>query len=382
MFSCAKNNNNNIIKKFINFLCPKNSAYVALDNDDDETVAVNSNDPLGDDDDGKIVVNSNDSVTIATCSSHDSSFFLATEEEDDFLDEIRKNNNVIPTEEEDGFIAVWLNQFDEIKKRKNNNGSHDDNNDNKNNITTIIITTTTATTTNDGEQELQNDDFFAVWLNQFEEVKKRKKNNARISVQCRVEEEDEAAASSNNKEDEIFDPTEDMIESVFGFFFGKKEEEPMGMKRFWKERFPKQYEGTTDAKKYGFEFRPLSFHRYNPKGWVGYDEASTNRDRALWDNLHWTEKNRDEQTRKTIPKKYLLGKRDAYNRIFLVLGILLHVSNTAWKIYTKTGWRMTQIMMTIKKTAATSAMKKTIGSLSRTLRLGSYSYKNKRRQWN
>ena len=88
---------------------------------------------------------------------------------------------------------------------------------------------------------------------------------ARISVQWQVEEEDEAAASSNNEEDEIFDPTEDMIESVFGFFFGKKEEEPMGMKRFWKERFPKQYEGMTDAKKYGVEFRPLSFHRYHPK---------------------------------------------------------------------------------------------------------------------
>lgn len=121
---------------------------------------------------------------------------------------------------------------------------------------------------------------------------------------------------------------EDPIEKVFGFFFGKKEAEPMGMKRFGQERFPEQYpavldkwadpvEGddremallrpflkntnletrnlrlTYDANRDGWD--PVTFHSkvdkqggaivfcttrggiqcggYNPKGWVGYGEA-------------------------------------------------------------------------------------------------------------
>lgn len=124
------------------------------------------------------------------------------------------------------------------------------------------------------------------------------------------------------------DSDEDPVEKLFTFFFGKKEEEPMGMKRFGKERFPEQYPATkTDfasplesddrdmkiirpfLKNTNLEFRALKlsydanrdgwdaakFHEkvdkkggavvlletrmgslcggYNPKGWVGYGEA-------------------------------------------------------------------------------------------------------------
>ena len=119
----------------------------------------------------------------------------------------------------------------------------------------------------------------------------------------------------------------DSIEKVFEFFFGKPEAEPMGLKRFGKDRFPEQYPATVDewaAPVVGdtaemARFRPLlkntnletrklrltfdanrdgwdatAFHRavdrlggalvvcttllgvtaggYNPKGWVGYGE--------------------------------------------------------------------------------------------------------------
>ena len=123
---------------------------------------------------------------------------------------------------------------------------------------------------------------------------------------------------------------DDPIEKIFGFFFGKKEEEPMGMKRFGRERFPEQYPAVKDewaepvdsdsADKNMQTIRPflkntnlegrglklsydanrdgwdaISFHEkcdrlgggvvlcetrmgivcggYNPKGWVGYGEA-------------------------------------------------------------------------------------------------------------
>ena len=121
---------------------------------------------------------------------------------------------------------------------------------------------------------------------------------------------------------------EDPVEKLFGFFFGKREAEPMGMKRFGSARFPEQYPATTtewadpvasDSKDMA-KVRPLlkntnletralkltydanrngwnanSFHKavdklggglvvctttdglvcggYNPKGWVGYGEA-------------------------------------------------------------------------------------------------------------
>ena len=40
--------------------------------------------------------------------------------------------------------------------------------------------------------------------------------------------------------------SDDPVEKIFGFFFGAKEEEPMGMKRFGKERFPEQYPAVLD----------------------------------------------------------------------------------------------------------------------------------------
>ncbi|KAL3919970.1 MAG: hypothetical protein SGILL_003491 [Bacillariaceae sp.] len=39
---------------------------------------------------------------------------------------------------------------------------------------------------------------------------------------------------------------EDPVEKIFGFFFGQKEEAPMGMKRFGREQFPEQYPATVD----------------------------------------------------------------------------------------------------------------------------------------
>ena len=119
----------------------------------------------------------------------------------------------------------------------------------------------------------------------------------------------------------------DPVEKVFEFFFGKPEAEPLGLKRFGKERFPEQYPATIDEWAIPVagdtaemaRFRPLlqntnletrrlrltydanrdgwdatAFHRavdkqggalvtcttllgvttggYNPKGWVGYGE--------------------------------------------------------------------------------------------------------------
>lgn len=122
---------------------------------------------------------------------------------------------------------------------------------------------------------------------------------------------------------------DDPVEKLFNFFFGEKEEAPMGMARFGKERFPEQYPATktewadpvpednTEVANYirpflkntNLEARPLQlvfdanrdgwsaskFHAkvdrggpsvvlcktvngvvcggYNPKGWVGYGEA-------------------------------------------------------------------------------------------------------------
>jgi hypothetical protein len=42
------------------------------------------------------------------------------------------------------------------------------------------------------------------------------------------------------------DFSDDPIDKIFGFFFGAKEEEPMGMKRFGRERFPEQYPAVID----------------------------------------------------------------------------------------------------------------------------------------
>jgi len=138
------------------------------------------------------------------------------------------------------------------------------------------------------------------------------------------EEDGDNDNNNNNASDEFDDP----LEKLFGIFFGEKEEEPMGMKRFGKDRFPEQYPAVVDEwaspvssddeematirpflKCTNLEQRDLirtydaevdgwdatSFHRavdrkgggivlcvtegglvcggYNPKGWVGYGEA-------------------------------------------------------------------------------------------------------------
>lgn len=145
-----------------------------------------------------------------------------------------------------------------------------------------------------------------------------------------TEEETKSEEETPNKTTPI-DPLDepDPVEKLFAFFFGKPEEEPFGLKRFGKERFPEQYPATVDdfdvapvesddramaqlrplLKNTNLEERglkltfdanrdgwnALKFHQcvdklggglvvckttsglvcggYNPKGWVGYGEA-------------------------------------------------------------------------------------------------------------
>jgi len=170
-------------------------------------------------------------------------------------------------------------------------------------------TTTTTTTTT-----LRMFDFLKGDQDKDEETKKANKDT-------KTETADTSITDSGYDED-------DPVEKIFSFFFGQKEESPMGMKRFGAERFPEQYpavidefadplEGdskdvaalrpllkntnletrqlklTYDANKHGWD--STKFHNkvdklggglvvcttsdglvcggYNPKGWVGYGEA-------------------------------------------------------------------------------------------------------------
>mmetsp|Transcript_12033 Transcript_12033/g.25448 ORF Transcript_12033/g.25448 Transcript_12033/m.25448 type:complete len:294 (-) Transcript_12033:89-970(-) len=138
---------------------------------------------------------------------------------------------------------------------------------------------------------------------------------------------DEARVQQSQEEEEN-DFSDDPIDKIFSVFFGKKEESPMGMKRFGMEKFPEQYPAVLDKwaepvatddkemallrpmlKNTNLESRglkltysanrdgwdPIKFHKkvdklggglvvctttdglvcggYNPKGWVGYGEA-------------------------------------------------------------------------------------------------------------
>ena len=140
--------------------------------------------------------------------------------------------------------------------------------------------------------------------------------------------EDTAVADEETAEAPAAADDQDPVEKMFGFFFGAKEEKPMGMDRFGPERFPEQYPAVLDEwadpietddgemaklrpflKNTNLETRGLkltydanrdgwdatSFHNcvdkkggavvlcttrmgivcggYNPKGWVGYGEA-------------------------------------------------------------------------------------------------------------
>lgn len=143
-------------------------------------------------------------------------------------------------------------------------------------------------------------------------------------------EDDSPSSVPQQSEDEIEanDFSDDPVDKIFSVFFGKKEDEPMGMKRFGREKFPEQYPAVTDQwadpvatddkdmavlrpmlKNTNLETRslkltysanrdgwnPVAFHKkvdklggglvvcttadglvcggYNPKGWVGYGEA-------------------------------------------------------------------------------------------------------------
>lgn len=145
-------------------------------------------------------------------------------------------------------------------------------------------------------------------------------------------EQESSSPSPQQAEEEIEtdnnDFSDDPIDKIFSVFFGKKEKEPMGMKRFGIEKFPEQYPAVIDEwaepvatddkdmavlrpmlKNTNFETRslkltysanrdgwnPVAFHKkvdklgggivvctsvdglicggYNPKGWVGYGEA-------------------------------------------------------------------------------------------------------------
>ena len=139
-----------------------------------------------------------------------------------------------------------------------------------------------------------------------------------------AQKQEEVAEPEDAPQAAVEEEDQDPVEKIFGFFFGAKEEKPMGMDRFGPERFPEQYpavkdewaeplEGddaemakirpflkntnlerrgmklTYDANRDGWD--PISFHNavdkkggavvlcttrmgivcggYNPKGWVG-----------------------------------------------------------------------------------------------------------------
>jgi len=65
-------------------------------------------------------------------------------------------------------------------------------------------------------------------------------NDESSSQQAATTEEEEEA------EEKIDDFSDDPVDKIFSFFFGKKEESPMGMKRFGREKFPEQYPAVLD----------------------------------------------------------------------------------------------------------------------------------------
>ncbi|KAL3939897.1 MAG: hypothetical protein SGBAC_005471, partial [Bacillariaceae sp.] len=57
---------------------------------------------------------------------------------------------------------------------------------------------------------------------------------------------EEVVVEEAEAEEPAADFSDDPIDKIFGFFFGAKEEAPMGMKRFGMERFPEQYPAVLD----------------------------------------------------------------------------------------------------------------------------------------
>jgi hypothetical protein len=72
--------------------------------------------------------------------------------------------------------------------------------------------------------------------NQGEEEEEQKVENRKNVAPASL-----ATATSKNDADDG-----DPVEKIFNFFFGEKEESPMGMKRFGAERFPEQYPAVVD----------------------------------------------------------------------------------------------------------------------------------------
>lgn len=165
---------------------------------------------------------------------------------------------------------------------------------------------------------------FALYLDLFNFNGGNKESKPKDSRQAVDKNKDK----ENTQGEDNYSDDDDPVEKIFKFFFGEKEESPMGMARFGKERFPEQYPAVKNewaealpsddkemkiirpflkntnlekrALKLSFDanrdgWNPFVFHNkvdklggavvlcetntgiicggYNPKGWVGYGEA-------------------------------------------------------------------------------------------------------------
>jgi hypothetical protein len=72
------------------------------------------------------------------------------------------------------------------------------------------------------------------------------KNNDDKQSSSKVEETKNEKGVSNKSVVNDDSDDDDPVEKIFNFFFGQKEESPMGMKRFGAERFPEQYPAVVD----------------------------------------------------------------------------------------------------------------------------------------
>lgn len=68
----------------------------------------------------------------------------------------------------------------------------------------------------------------------------KKKGTEQQESTIKEEEEEETISKKSEYADD------DPVEKIFNFFFGEKEENPMGLARFGAERFPEQYPATKD----------------------------------------------------------------------------------------------------------------------------------------
>jgi len=68
--------------------------------------------------------------------------------------------------------------------------------------------------------------------------------------------DDESPQAEMKTEDDFSD---DPVDKIFSFFFGTKEESPMGLKRFGRENFPEQYPGENPT---AIDFTVKTIHYY------------------------------------------------------------------------------------------------------------------------